>query len=362
MFIYSVPYYDQKEELVRNRTFFSKEPYTVIALLKEFFGEMYYSYLDEDYNTYSEQKVLTIAVEHYKIDTISIQELKNDVIYDGMFYVKQLYRSLLHLDFCINEINNQKEIILSSHIAYKNEVTEDDIHFLVNGKELFLFDFYTKETEEINHVLLEEELTIMKYVEPGIDVLDCIEIEKPLKSKEEIIGVFVQWAKKLGVNLTGKKIRMAEEIDFTSRPLFDQLKKQKEEDSERQFVIPSNLFFLSKEDVPPITELIDLLKNETPQTIACVLDEFSDQYIMNVLSFLPEKKEEIIHSFLQIPSTTLNERIRFVSLFFNEFNLETVKKRIQYLQELECVKNPIEDDPYSQYLEFLALQSVLEKK
>lgn len=362
MFIYSIPYFKEETKKALVHTIYSTHELKLIPLLKQFFSEIHHGYLDEDYNAYSDEKCLKIAYETYGIINVSIQEIR-DEIFSGMYYVEDAYHYFMHFSFCINALKNQSEILLTSHILYEREVDSDDVHFLVDGVEIFLFDFYTPEENEVDDIdLPKEEFYSYKTFDDGIVHLNTIEIQKPLQKEEELIDVFFQFSKQIELDVSGKTVRLATSDEIKKQPLFDKLLKQIDEDDDFLFSIPMHLAFPLSGEIPPQDQLIELLKVESEETIACVLDGFSDEYILGVLEKLPEKRESIIQRFIQIPSATFKERFRFIHLFKDEYDLDFVKERIEYLKTLDCVKNPDKEDPHSKYIEFLAWEKLLEMK
>ena len=365
MFFYIIPYRDPEEVHTRIQTIFSKEELPLVPLLHRFFEEIQHGYIDTDYSEYSTKETLAIAVDTYHISTIAIQEVKDETVYNGEYDVRFLLDRLRYFDFCLEALSTQQEILLSTEILYENDVHTDDINFLVDGVERFLFEFCTQEMiddEEGDEVFFEEEGFAYKQFDSGVSIPYTLIIPSPIQQESDIIGVFFEWTKSIGIDMSHKQVRLAKEEEFKQRPLLDGLIKQQAEDPESLFYIPAQFVFLDKRTLPAFDEFVAQLKNETAETIACVLERFSDAYIVDVLRKLPEKKEKIIHRFIQIPSTTLEERIRFITLFEQEFDLSYVEERMASLRALDCVQQPDQTDPQSQYIEYTAWQTLLARR
>lgn len=335
LFIYTVPYFDKEKNTTHIASFHSDELLMLIPCLNQFLDYVSHGYLDEDYNSYSDIETLKIAVEEYSIGEILVQEIvSQDLVDHSSFYVRDLYYQLTYYQDMFHYIKSTNEILLSTEISYSHDVYEDDINILVNGHEtsLFSMDYISEDDTEEDYVLPateKEKHYRYKYFETGIELPDFFVITHPLKSKEEIVSVFIEWAKKHNLDLSGKTIRMAKEEEFLSRPLLDKLIQQEEANPDFEFVIPGHLAFFLHDEVPSPEKLIELLKDQPAKVIACVIDGFKDETIVTVLNALADKKEEILKVYPLMPTLETHELKRFARLF--GYSKDFILERIQEL-------------------------------
>lgn len=334
MYIYHIPYLPKKDDAhCLIHTIFSDKVLLLVPLLKKFLIEIRHSYIDEDYGGYSNAMILEIAADVYYIEHIKIQNIEqNHKMKVGSFLVKHQFRRLKHFHVMFEYMEKQKEIILSTEIDYTSStegVNVDYINICHNGVERFLFSFsdgdqrgdWKYEGRDYETVLFED----------GLSIPDEFEIKKPLMSKEQILDVFAEWTKMIGMDLTGKTVRMANNEDFIRRPLLDELEDSIKQDPDHVFAIPSQYLFFFQKDVPSAEQLIEDLNNEMPGTIACVIDDFKDETMMNILDGIDsEKRNEVIQLLPQIPTKTFTEIKRFMDLF--EYDVDFVKQRMSSIK------------------------------
>jgi hypothetical protein len=342
MYIINVPYFDEENNIVRSDNQFFEDLPTLTEVLKKFYIDDRYSYIDEKYEDFSVENLLKIAVTHYKIAAISILVLNDSGKHQtSVWRVEDEYNRVRRSRKVLQYLAGQSEIILSTHARYEGEMHWDDIHFVYNGEERFLFAYNTCELEECDRketleLEMEEERKQFSYIklETGITqhvILSGITIDKPLKSENEIIGVFEVWAQKEGIVLTGKSYCLANPEDFTSQPFIQGLIEQDEQDPDHIFSTPSYLMFgFLGGNIPPLDELIEKLKKEKPGTIACVIDEFKDESLVHILDGLDhELRNQVIDLLPQIPCTSYKQRKRFADIFV--YSTEYMQNRITKL-------------------------------
>lgn len=333
MYVYHIPYISNKDEAhCLIHSMFSDKELLLVPLLRMFLIDIRHSYIDEDFSGYSNEEILAIAVSVFRVGAIKVQKIeKSRKMEVGIFLVESRFRRLKHFHKMLAYMSIQKEIILSTEIAYVSSVegvSVDDINICHDGVERFLFsfsvddDFDDLEYEGVNYD------TIL--FEDGLPIPDQIKIEAPLMSEEQILDVFEQWAKMIGIDLTGKTMRMANDEDFLRRPFLEELADTIKQDPDHIFGIPSRYLLLSQSDIPPIDKLIEDLNDESPGTIACVIDDFKDDTMVNILNGIDsEKRKEVIDLLPQVPTLTFTERKRFVELF--KYDITFVKQRMAWI-------------------------------
>jgi hypothetical protein len=333
MYIYHIPYLPKKDDAhCLIHTIFSDKELFLVPLLKKFLIEIRHSYIDEDYDAYSNAMILEIAVDVYFIEHIKIQNIEqNHKMKVGSFLVERQFRRFKHFHMMLEYMKRQEEIILSTEIEYVSSaggVMADQVNICYNGVERFLFYFsngdksgdWEHEGHDYETVLFED----------GLSIPDELEIKKPLMSKEHILDVFAEWAKMIGIVLTRKTVRMANNEDFLRRPFLDELEDSIKQDPDHVFAIPSQYLFFFQKDVPSTDQLIEDLNNETPGTIACVIDDFKDETMMKILDGIDSKKRnEVIHLLPQVPTMTFTERKRFMDLF--EYDVDFANQRMSWI-------------------------------
>jgi hypothetical protein len=334
MYIYHIPYLPKKDDAhCLIHTIFCDKELLLVPLLKKFLIEIRHSYIDEDYDAFSNAIILEIAVDVYFIEHIKIQRIEQNLkMKVGSFLVKRQFRRLKHFNVMLEYMEKQKEIILSTEIDYASlteGLTADEVNICHNGVERFLFSFsngdqcgdWEYEGNDYKTILFED----------GISIFDEFEIKKPLMGKEQILDVFVEWSKMIGIDLTGKTVRMANNQDFMRRPFLDELEDSIKQDPDHVFAIPSQYLYFFRKDVPSTDQLIEDLNNEKPGTIACVIDDFKDETMMKILDGIDSKKRnEVIQLLPQVPTMTFTERKRFMDLF--EYDVDFIKQRMSSIK------------------------------
>lgn len=365
MYIYNIPY--NYDNTIYTETIKTEKKISLEELLRKFLENIQHGYLDETFEDYCLSTLLNTCVKEYNLNFINIIYLNNHKHKIINFSIRDLRRQMTHFEINKKYIQDTNEIILSTQILYEKEIEQDFIHILNDGVETFLFTFFTKESEDIHIPFEEEPFPIFKNDFSKI-INDAIKINKPLSSKQQIIKVFRQWCEQINIQTNDKQIKLASEEDFKRRPFFEKLEDSFKQDPERKFVTPSELIFFDKKSIPPIEELVEKLKKETPETIACVIDDFKDETILTILNLLDiETKKQVIKVLPCIPCQSLKEKKRFLKLFnydnsFVKKRIETIKNKyngkIDNLLEKETKKDSEQDD----INEYLAWKNYLEKK
>lgn len=357
MIIYSIPYFDEDECVHINDVVLEKEE-PLDNVLRIFLSKIEHGYLDDDYSELSLIQLLQICVEQYKIHSFKILQLsQNQKPKLGRFYLEEHFIEMAHFEKCLDYIKNHDEIILSTQVKYEGEVESDYIQLLYNGIETFLFIFYTLDEEygvwNSNSELYDE------YVIPFYKPKDEIQIDKPLTSENQIIDVFKNWAKNIHLDITDKNIRLAEKSDYIKNPFLEDLKDTIDQDPDHKFSTPGNLMFFNKDDIPPFDELVASLKKETPETIACVIDDFKNDTILKILEALGEPlSQQVMEVLPLIPCQTFKEKKRFINLLpytkeFAENRILSLQKK--YNRDIESIakkehKKYSEEDNIAEYL------------
>ncbi len=228
-------------------------------------------------------------------------------------------------------MQKQEEIILSTLIDYSfsaEGVITDEINICHNGVERFLF--YFSDGEKCGDWEYEGNDYETVLFEDGISIPDELKIKKPLMRNEQILDIFKEWAKLIGIDLTGKIVRMANHEDFKRRPFLGELEDSIKQDPDHIFSIPSELLFFFQKNIPSTEQLIGDLHNEMPGTIACVIDDFKDETMIKILDGIDsEKTKKVIQLLPQIPMKTYSERKRYMDLF--EYDADFIKQRMSSL-------------------------------
>lgn len=352
MYIYNIPYIE--DDSLYTEVIYSNEKKDIAELLVEFLDTIQHGYLDDNFEEEPLDFLLDVAVNDYHMAHITIHYIKeNGEVVTGMYAVKDIYHSYEHCLDTLDYLKTVDEIILSTEIHYDKDIHSDWVNFLWDGIETHLFSYATIEAKKENEAEKEEEI----YSDFALP--NELYIDKPLQNEEQLVDLFKQWATALGIDITHKKIRLAEEKDYQKRPRLENLERTVQRLKEEPYTIPMHLAFLEKKEVPTFEQMVEYLKKESPETIACVLEKFSDNYIIRVLQALEDEDKliEVAQKFPSVPTLTFEERRRFFDIF--EYEESFALSRIKVLQSrysnfqqvvLKPDKNTQEQDDTNEYL------------
>ena len=335
--MYHVPYFDEddRDPAVHVMTVYSENKLTLPEVLQQFYKDISYGYVDDDYQLFSPEELLQIAVEQLNIRMIDIHCVDHGKVTRGSWRTLDAYRSLKRIREVREYIESQKEIKLSSHALYgQHPLYWDDVMINMEGTERFLFTYSTPEEEEELPKFEDDDL--YEVFSTGIETYrhDTFEIQDPLLQEEDILKLFPLWAKQVGLMIEGKMIRLSQRHEFEFRPMMDNLREQMEQDPDHIFTIPSQYFFgFMGNEIPPKEELLESLQKEKPGTIACVIDDFKDDTLLYFVNSLKDeqKKDEVIKLLPRVPCKSLKFRLRYATMF--TYHSDYVEERIRGLQD-----------------------------
>lgn len=352
-YMYHVPYVDERSKMAQLTTVYTDRFLKLPEVVRKFFIDSSYGFNDEDYLDHSDEDLLEIAVQDFRISRIEIHHMKEWKMTRGNWDVEELYHDLRRSREIREHINSKNEILISSHVLYGQvPINGDDIFINVNGVEKFLFTYSTPEEDE--------EGAVYETFETGIHNrwYDEIEIQKPIVTKEEVLDLCYLWADLVNLEMEGKTIRFSNPEEFQSRPIMEEVVERNKQDPNHIFSIPSKYMFgLLGVKVPPKEELSKQLNQEKPGTIACVIDRLKDETILYLVQSIEneEKRNKVIELLPQVPSKSLKERLRYAKLF--HYDPIIVKKRMEKLQasyqiavtKTEETRSDVEEDIIAEF-------------